>query len=160
MRGGHRCCLAALGRRKVQTAGEIRPADFADEVRVATHDELFAGTGQADVEAFAGAFERRRLVDHEHDGTALEPLEADDVAIENLVGIPDAVPVGGVAGLELRCQISHLKRKVVFPELYGLLGAQGFVGPFGCSRPHAEGVELADVGQLVTAPQLAVMRSR
>ena len=26
-----------------------------------------------------------------------------------------------MAGLELRCQISHLKRQVVFPELYGLL---------------------------------------
>ena len=78
--------------------GEIRPADFSDEVGVATHHELIAGTGQADVEAFARAFERRRLVDDEHDGTAFEPLEAEDVAIEHLVGIPEAVPVGGVAG--------------------------------------------------------------
>jgi hypothetical protein len=61
-----------LHRRKVQTAGEIRPADLADEVRVATHDELITGSGQADVEAFAGAFERRHLVDDQHDGTALE----------------------------------------------------------------------------------------
>ena len=45
----------------MQTAGEIRPADLADEVGVATHHELIAGTGQADVEAFAGAFERRLL---------------------------------------------------------------------------------------------------
>ena len=89
---------ARLGRRKVQTAGEIGPADLADEVRVATHYELIAGTGQANVEAFAGAFERRLLVDDEHDRTALEPLEAEDMAIENLVGIPEAVPVGGVAG--------------------------------------------------------------
>ena len=29
-----------------------------------------------------------------------------------------------MAGLELRCQISHLKRQVVFPELYGLLDLQ------------------------------------
>ena len=78
--------------------GEIRPADLADEVRVAAHDELVAGTGQADVEAFAGAFERGLLVDDEHDRAALEPLEAEDVAVENLIGIPEAVPVGGVAG--------------------------------------------------------------
>jgi hypothetical protein len=76
--------IATLGRRKVQTAGEIRPADFADEVRVATHDKSIASTGQADVEAFAGAFERRLLVDDQHDRAALELLEADDVAIENL----------------------------------------------------------------------------
>jgi hypothetical protein len=82
--------LPCGGRRKVQSAGEIGSADFPDEVRVATHDELIAGAGQADVEAFAGAFERRRLVDDEHDGTAFEPLEAEDVAIENLVGIPEA----------------------------------------------------------------------
>src|SRR5271168_3057967 len=90
--------LPCGGRRKVQPAGEIRPADFADEVRVATHDQLIAGTGQADVEAFAGAFERGRLVDDEHDCAALEPLEPEDVAIENLAGIPEAVPVDGVAG--------------------------------------------------------------
>jgi hypothetical protein len=49
---------------------------LADEVRVATHDQLIAGTGQAHVEAFAGAFERGHFVDDEHDGTAFEPLEA------------------------------------------------------------------------------------
>jgi hypothetical protein len=31
-----------LGRWKVQTAGEIRPADCPDEVCVATHDKLIA----------------------------------------------------------------------------------------------------------------------
>jgi hypothetical protein len=89
--------IATLGRRKVQPAGEIRPADFPNEVRVATHYELIAGTRQADVKAFAGTFERRLLVDDEHDCAAFEPLEAEDVAIENLVDIPEAVPVGGVA---------------------------------------------------------------
>ena len=44
--------------RQVQPVGEIGPADLADEVGVAAHDELVAGTGQSDVEAFAGAFER------------------------------------------------------------------------------------------------------
>jgi len=50
---------STLLRRKVQAVGEIRAADVADEVRVATHDKLIAGTGQADVEAFARAFEPR-----------------------------------------------------------------------------------------------------
>jgi hypothetical protein len=68
--------ISPLRRRKVQTAGKIGPADLADEVRFATHDQLIAGTGQTNVEAFAGAFERRHLVDDEHDGTAFEPLEA------------------------------------------------------------------------------------
>ena len=88
--------MSPLGRRKVQTAGEIRAADFADEVRIATHDQLIAGTGQANVAAFAGAFERGLLVDDAHEGAAFEPLEAKDMAIEDLVGIPGAVPVGGV----------------------------------------------------------------
>ena len=78
--------------------GEIRSADLADEVRVAAHDELVASTGQSDVEAFAGAFERRLLVDDEHDRATLETLEAEDVAVEDLLGIPEAVPVGGIAG--------------------------------------------------------------
>ena len=54
--------------------------------------------------------------------------------------------VESVAGLELRCEVGHLERKVVFPELHGLVGAQRFVGPFGCAPQHAESVELADVG--------------
>src|SRR5271170_6260125 len=89
---------STLLRRKVQAVGEIRAADFPDEVRVATYDKLIAGTGQANVEAFARAFERRLLVDYEHDCAAFEPLEAKDMAIEDLIGIPEAVPVGGVAG--------------------------------------------------------------
>ena len=84
--------------RQVQPPREIRPADFADEVGVAADHELVAGAGQPDVEAFAGAFECRLLVDDEHDGAALEPLEAEDVAVEDLLGIPEAVPVGGAAG--------------------------------------------------------------
>ncbi len=90
--------LVRLGRRDVQPAGEIRPANLADEVRVATHHELIAGTGQANVKVFAGALERRLRVDDEHDCAAFEPFEAEDMAVEDLVGSLEAVPVGGVAG--------------------------------------------------------------
>ena len=71
--------------------------------------------------------------------------------VGEILGLVDDDRVEPLAVLELGCQISHLKRQVVLPELHGLLGAQGFVGPFGCSPAHAEGVELADVGQLVAA---------
>ena len=53
--------------------------------------------------------------------------------VGEVLGLVDDNRIEPVAGLELRCQISQLKRQVVFPELYGLLAAQGFVGPFGCS---------------------------
>ena len=61
------------------------------------------------------------------------------------------IGVEPVAGLELCCQVGHLERKVVLPELDGLLGAHRFVGAFGCAPQHAEGVELADVGRAVGA---------
>ncbi len=56
-----------------------------------------------------------------------------------------------MAGLELRCKLGHLERQVVFPELHGLVGAQRFVGSFGCAPQHAEGMELADVGRSLAA---------
>ena len=54
-------------------------------------------------------------------------------------------------GLEFGCEVGHLQRQVVLPELDGLLGAQRFVGPCGRTPLHAEGVELADVGGLLAA---------
>src|SRR6476659_5427269 len=84
--------------RQVQAPGKVGTAHFADEVRVAAHHELVTGAGQADVETFPGAFEGRLLVDDEHDRASLEPLEAEDVTVEHLLGVPEAVPVGGVAG--------------------------------------------------------------
>ena len=59
---------------------------------------MVAGTGQSDIEPFAGAFECRLFIDDENDGAPLEAFEAKDVAVEDLLGIPEAVPVGGVAG--------------------------------------------------------------
>ena len=76
---------------------EIWPAHRSDEVRIAAHHKLIAGPGQPDVETFAGAFEGRLLIDYEHDRPPLESLETEDMAVEDLLGIPEAVPVGGVA---------------------------------------------------------------
>ena len=46
-------------------------------------------TGQADLEAFAGAFERRLLVDDNHDCAALEPLHHDKSSIHKFSrGVP------------------------------------------------------------------------
>jgi len=59
---------------------------------------LVTGAGQSDIDAFAGAFKRRLLIDDEHDRASLEALEAEDVAVEHLLRIPETVPVGGVAG--------------------------------------------------------------
>ena len=88
----------SLGRREVQPPCQIRSTDILNEVRVAAHDELVTGTRQTYVEALTGAFERRLLVDDEHDGAPLEAFETEDVALEHLIGVPKAVPVGGVAG--------------------------------------------------------------
>jgi hypothetical protein len=75
--------------RKVQTTGEVRPADFPDEVRVTADHESVEGTGQADLEAFAGAFECRLLVDDNHDCAALEPLHHDKSSIHEFSrGVP------------------------------------------------------------------------
>src|SRR4029077_17423473 len=76
-------------RGQAQTAGKVGTAHFADEVRVAAHHELVTGAGQCDVETFRGALEGRLLVDDEHDRAALETLEAEDVAVEHLLGVPE-----------------------------------------------------------------------
>ena len=47
-----------------------------------------------------GSFVGALVVDDEDDGASLKPLEPEDVAVEDLFGIPEAVPVGfGAFGL-------------------------------------------------------------
>src|SRR5689334_873566 len=82
------------GSLQVQSVSEVRPADRSNEIGVSADDELVSGTRQSDIEAFAGAFEGRLLVDDEHDRAALQTFEAEDVAVEHLLGVPEAVPVG------------------------------------------------------------------
>ena len=61
---------------------------------------------------------------------------------------------------ELRCKIGHLQRKVAFPEVGGLVGADQFVGTLGCAPLHAERVELADVGGALAPRPRGAMRCR
>ena len=78
---------------------EIRSANRSDEVRITANDELVTGSGQSDIQPFAGAVELTHLVDDQHDGAALEPLEAEHVAIEHLIGVPEGIPIGLVTVL-------------------------------------------------------------
>ena len=95
-----RCCGAA--NRRCRGGGPDPGRRPRDEVRVAADDELVTGPGQSDIEPFAGAFERCLLVDDQDDRAPLEALEAEHVAVEHLLGVPEAVPVRGVAaGLAL-----------------------------------------------------------
>src|SRR5689334_15224224 len=82
----------------VEAACEVRAANIANELRIAAHHDLIPGPRQADVEPFAGAFEGGLLVDDEHHRTTLKTFEAEHVTVEDLIGVPEAVPVGGVAG--------------------------------------------------------------
>ena len=54
---------------------------------------------QADVEPFAGTLELSAVVDDEHHASSLKTFEAQHVAVENLVGVPERIPVGIVAVL-------------------------------------------------------------
>jgi hypothetical protein len=47
---------------------------------------LVACPRQADVKSFTGALEGRLFIDNEHHGAALEALEAENMAVEDLVG--------------------------------------------------------------------------
>ena len=73
--------------------GQIRPAHIPDELGVPAHHELVASPGQADVEPLLGPFAALRFVDHQNHGATLQPLEAEYVAVEDLIDIPEAVPV-------------------------------------------------------------------
>ena len=80
-----------------QPPRQIRPTDVVDELRITAHDELVTGPGQSDVEPFAGPFELAGIIDNEDHTAPLEPFEAQHVAVEHLLGVPEAVPVDRVA---------------------------------------------------------------
>ena len=87
----------------VQPAGEVRAADLADEGWISADDELFTCPRQPDVEAFPGALELAFLVDEDDHGSPLEALESQHVTVEDLIGIPEGVPVGLVPVLLTFC---------------------------------------------------------
>ena len=68
------------------------------------------------------------LVGEDVDAAGLVVLERGEQRVPPGVGevlrLVDDDRVESVAGLELRCEIGHLEREVVLPELHGLVGAQ------------------------------------
>lgn len=58
----------------MQATSYVGSGDFADEVRVATDDQLVSGTRKTDVEAFTGSLECDLLVDDEHGRLAAQVL--------------------------------------------------------------------------------------
>lgn len=100
----HTCCnkmrAAAVNlsvisspRPRPQHPQHVLPAQDSKRVAVAADDELVAGPGQPDVEPFARAGGDFSFVQHEHDGTPLEALEAEHVTVEDLVRVPKRFPI-------------------------------------------------------------------
>ena len=123
-----------------------------------------AGVAQVVVEDQRDQRHRRRAVAVEDalafvgehvDAAGLVVLERGEQRVPpgvgEVLGLVDDDRVEPVTRLELRCQVGHLERQVVLPELDGLVVADGFVGTFGCAPQLAEVVELADVGRLLTS---------
>ena len=76
-----------------QAPGDLGTAHAGDGVRVADDDEAVGRAGQADVEPFGGSVARPVLVDAQHQGAAFHALEAEHVPVEDVVGVPEKVPV-------------------------------------------------------------------
>src|SRR5699024_10565285 len=71
----------------------------ADGLGIAHDDQPIGRPGEADVEPFAEAVARPVLVDTEHDRPALHPLRTEDVAVEDVVLLPEGAPVALLAEL-------------------------------------------------------------
>ncbi len=109
-------------------SGEFRASNFAHHGRVvAAHHQLVAGPGQPDVDAFPQPHLVGPGVDGEDHGATLESFEAEDVAIEHLLGVPERVPISTrPQGLAL--------------DLFGVAAAGGQQGNVLGAPPIAEEV--------------------
>ena len=67
--------------------------------------------------------------------------------VREVLCLVDDDRVEAMSGLELRCQLGHLERQVVLPELHGLVCPERFVGSFRCAPKHTESMELTDIGR-------------
>src|SRR5680860_1093427 len=71
-------------------------------LRVTANNQKIARPREPDIEPFLRTIAPRLLVDRQHDDTAFEPLEAEDVAVENLLFVPEGIPIGfGPFGLTI-----------------------------------------------------------
>src|SRR4051812_13068523 len=70
-----------------------RSAHLLHESGVADDDELVTSAGKPDVQPLSGPLHRLALVEREDDRGSFESLEAEDVTVEDLVRVPERVPV-------------------------------------------------------------------
>lgn len=159
----------------------IRSADLSNEFRISAHHKLIAGTGQSDVEPLTGSVPWLRLVQRQYHDAPFESLEAEHMAVEHLLGIPEGVPVGGVAQLlavdlfgmaaARRQQGDVLGPPPLVEErvdlvvggvesVVGVAGDEPRVGPVTAPKLHTLsdkgtecGRDLADVAQIVVEDQ-------
>src|SRR4051812_3577775 len=76
-----------------ETSPELLATDARDVLEVSAHDELVAGARPSDVQPLLGPVPWLCLVDGKNDDTSLEPLEAEGVAVEDLILAPERGPV-------------------------------------------------------------------
>src|SRR3546814_5729548 len=83
-----------------QAGRDLVAATGADDPRITDHDEQVRGARHPDVQPLARAIPGLVLVDAEHHHATLEPLAAQDMAVEDVVGVPPGLPVAvlGVVG--------------------------------------------------------------
>src|SRR4051812_38234155 len=70
-----------------------RSAHLLHESGVADDDELVTSAGKPDVQPLSEPLHRLALVEREDDRGSFESLEAEDVTVEDLVRVPERVPV-------------------------------------------------------------------
>src|SRR5680860_129039 len=78
-------------------ASDVYKRQVADQPWVPADDEPVAGTGQADVQLLSGPLVATEPVHGEDDGRSFEPLEAEDVPVEDLVRVVEGLPVVALA---------------------------------------------------------------
>jgi len=67
-----------------EPAAKAFAADVSDHVEVSADHQLRPSPGQPDIEVLAGTFGVADAVDGQHYGGALEALEAEDMAVEDV----------------------------------------------------------------------------
>ncbi len=75
------------------TGAPRRSTDAAHEVRIAAHHQLITSPRKPHVEPFFGSVPRRGLVQCENDDAPLQAFEPEDVAVEDLIVVPEGVPI-------------------------------------------------------------------
>lgn len=86
-----------MARSDAQPLRDFTSTDPAYDARVADDDEDVGGARHPDVQPLPRAIAVAGLVDAQHDGRPLEALAAEDVAVEDVLALPEAPPVPDLA---------------------------------------------------------------